>query len=141
MNSEENNEVKRQLKAMEMNILSLNNNSIQSNTGSDEDPTTNSLNSTNSSAKDNGQHDDNNSNHSNQSLDNLNARRGSSRRRKSVPYKVSTANKASETATTTSMIDQIETEEDDILSSRSDHSPSVKDEDSNGSNIDEQMNE
>jgi len=139
MNSEESHEAKRQLKAMEMNLVV---NSIQSNIGSDDDPT--SLNSTTSSTKDNGQQDDNNSNHSNQSLEHLadEQRRGSSssrRRRKSVPYK---ATGITEENSATMIENMIETEDDDNLSSQSGRSPSsVKDEDSNGSNNnDEQLN-
>lgn len=152
MNMAENNEARRQLKAMEMNILSINNNSFQSNTGSDEDPADlpAALSSFNSaSPKDqqtNGDHEDNSSNHSAENSTTSNHRAStssSSRRRKSVPYKVDQSMKPCEV-----LIEQQDTEEDekeDEMISSSDQTSVkevIEDEDSNnGSNNEDQLND
>ena len=134
MNSEENNEAKRQLKAMEMNILSLNSNSFQSNNGSDEDLPA-MINPFSNDLKDKqDDHEDNSSNNS--AAENSSVKASSSRRRKSVkPFKVNQLIKTNET-----IVEQQDTEED---SSRSDQisifkEEALDDEDSNnGSNNDE----
>ena len=147
---QENNEARRQLKAMEMNILSINNNSFQSNTGSDEDlpAALNSFHSNSSSSKDkqtNGDHEDNSSNHSAENSTTSNHRASassSSRRRKSVkPFKVDQSMKPCEV-----LIEQQDTEEDEkdeIISSSDQTSVKevIEDEDSNGSATEDQLND
>lgn len=105
MNNEENMEAKRQLKQMEMNILSINSNSFQSNNGSDEDLPSNlsilTNNGNNNNLKDKQvDNEDNSSNHSGENLINNSSNNSSNlsnlsnnkpttrNRRKSVPYKV-----------------------------------------------------